>query len=229
VTKDIVTENEIGTVIVDSAIAVHRKLGPGLLETVYEAILAHVLHERGLAIVRQAPVPITYQGIAFDEGFRADMIVEDLVVLELKSVERLAPVHAKQVQTYLRLTGHRLGYLLNFGQALMKDGIVRCVNGLPEERQTNPPPAKAQKRREPRRSSMGLGKTLCMGCRHNFLGAFAALRERRSRCKQRSLTENAHGSACAFSMQNTPQPSLPPRRRAAERPQDLNRVENLPF
>ena len=130
--RSIVTENEIGAIVVAAAIAVHRKLGPGLLETVYEAVLTHELQQRGLETARQVPVPITYEGTAFDEGFRADMIVEGLVVLELKSVERLAPVHAKQVQTYLRLTGRRLGYLLNFGQALMKDGIVRCVNGLPE-------------------------------------------------------------------------------------------------
>ena len=126
------TENEIGTIVVDAAIAVHRELGPGLLETVYEVVLARELEDRGLTVVRQVPVAITYKGIRFDEGFRADIIVAGKVILELKSVERVTAAHKKQVQTYLRLTGCRLGYLLNFGEALMKDGITRCVNGLEE-------------------------------------------------------------------------------------------------
>ncbi len=126
------TENEIGTIVVDSAIAVHRELGPGLLETVYEVVLAQELKERSLKVDRQIPVAIDYKGVTFDEGFRADIIVEGKVILELKSVERVTAVHKKQVQTYLRLTGCKLGYLLNFGEALMKDGITRCVNGLEE-------------------------------------------------------------------------------------------------
>ena len=126
------TENEIGTIVVDSAITVHRELGPGLLESVYEFVLARELADRGLKADRQVSVPIVYKGIRFDEGFRADIIVDDKVVLELKSVERLTPAHKKQVQTYLRLTGCKLGYLLNFGEALMKTGITRCVNGLEE-------------------------------------------------------------------------------------------------
>ena len=126
------TENEIGTVVIESAIAVHRELGPGLLETVYEVVLARELEERGLMVERQVPVPIQYRGIKFDEGFRADIIVERKVILELKSVERVTAAHKKQVQTYLRLTGCKLGYLLNFGEALMKAGITRCVNGLEE-------------------------------------------------------------------------------------------------
>jgi GxxExxY protein len=127
------TENEIGTRVIESAIAVHRELGPGLLETVYEVVLARELSDRGLRVARQVPVPIEYKGIRFDEGFRADMIVEDKVILELKSVERVAPAHKKQVQTYLRLTGCKLGYLLNFGEDVLRTGITRCVNGLEEQ------------------------------------------------------------------------------------------------
>lgn len=127
------TENEIGTRVIEAAIAVHRELGPGLLETVYEVVLVRELTERGLKVVRQAPVPITYKGIQFDEGFRADLIVERKVILELKSVERVVSAHKKQVQTYLKLTGCNLGYLLNFGEEVMRTGITRCVNGLEEQ------------------------------------------------------------------------------------------------
>ncbi|MCD6495424.1 GxxExxY protein [Candidatus Bipolaricaulota bacterium] len=126
------TENEIGTIVVESAIAVHRALGPGLLETVYEVVLARELQDRGLNVERQVPVAIQYKEIRFDEGFRADIIVDSKVILELKSVEHVSAAHKKQVQTYLRLTGCKLGYLLNFGEALMKAGITRCVNGLEE-------------------------------------------------------------------------------------------------
>ena len=126
------TENEIGTIVVESAIAVHRELGPGLLETVYEVVLARELQDRGLNVERQVPVAIQYKDIRFDEGFRADIIVDSKVILELKSVEHASAAHKKQVQTYLRLTGCKLGYLLNFGEALMKNGITRCVNGLEE-------------------------------------------------------------------------------------------------
>lgn len=125
-------ENEIGTIVIESSIAVHRELGPGLLETVYEVVLFRELQDRGLKVERQVSVPIEYKGMRFVEGFRADIIVEDKVVLELKSVERVAASHKKQVQTYLRLTGCKLGYLLNFGEVLMKHGITRCVNGLEE-------------------------------------------------------------------------------------------------
>jgi len=124
------TENEIGKVIVDSAIAVHRELGPGLLETVYEVVLAYELGQRGLGVERQVPIPIRYKDITFDEAFRADLVVEEKVILELKSVEQVSQAHKKQVQTYLRLTGCKLGFLLNFGEALMKRGITRVVNGL---------------------------------------------------------------------------------------------------
>ena len=125
-------ENEIGTKVVAAAIVVHRELGPGLFESVYEVALEHELRKFDLSVKRQVPVPIQYQGISFGEGFRADLIVEGKVVLELKSVESVSRTHKKQIQTYLRLTELKLGYLLNFGAALMKDGITRCVNGLEE-------------------------------------------------------------------------------------------------
>ena len=127
------TENEIGRIVVDAAVSLHQDLGPGLLETVYEIVLTHMLRERGLAVKRQIPIPIEYRGIRFDEGFRADIVIEGKVILELKSVERVNNAHKKQLLTYLRLTGLKLGYLLNFGEALMKDGITRIVNGLDED------------------------------------------------------------------------------------------------
>ena len=124
------TENEIGTVIVDVALSVHRELGPGLLESVYEVILAFELGQRGLAVKRQVPISIHYKQMTFDEAFRADLVVEDKVVIELKSVEQVSQAHKKQLLTYLRLTGCKLGFLLNFGEALMKRGITRTVNGI---------------------------------------------------------------------------------------------------
>ena len=127
------TENEIGKVVVDAAITVHRALGPGLLESVYEVILAHELQRRGLGVQRQVPIAIEYDGVKFDEGFRADIVVEGKVILELKSVEHATAAHRKQIQTYLRLTKCKLGFLLNFGEALMKDGITRAVNGLEDD------------------------------------------------------------------------------------------------
>jgi len=129
-------ENGIGTQVLEAAINVHRELGPGLMETVYEVILARELPALGLKVERQVPVPIIYKGIRFEEGFRADIIVGKKVLLELKSVERILPAHKKQVQTYLRLTGLKPGYLLNFGEAVLKSGITRCVNGLEEENLT---------------------------------------------------------------------------------------------
>jgi len=124
------TENEIGKIVVDTALAVHRDLGPGLLESVYEVILARELQLRGLSVKRQVPMPIEYHGVKFDQGFCADIVVEGKVILELKSVEQVSGAHKKQIQTYLRLTGLKLGFLLNFGEALMKRGITRSVNGL---------------------------------------------------------------------------------------------------
>ncbi len=125
-------ENPIGRIVVDAALTVHRQLGPGLLETVYEVVLAGELRDRGLAVERQVPISIEYRGFKFDEGFRADILVEGKVILELKSVEAVNNAHRKQLLTYLKLTGMKLGYLLNFGEGLMKDGITRIVNGLPE-------------------------------------------------------------------------------------------------
>jgi len=123
-------ENDIGTVVVDAALQIHRELGPGLLESVYEAILAYELRERGLYVERQVVVSMNYKGLNFDEGFRADLVIEKLVVMELKSVESMNNAHLKQLQTYLKLMNLRLGYLLNFGDALMKKGIRRVINGL---------------------------------------------------------------------------------------------------
>lgn len=125
-------ENQIGTIVVDSAIRVHRSLGPGLLESVYQTVLTWELERRGHSVQREVVVPIVYGGVTFDQGFRADLIVNDKVVLELKAVEKVTSAHKKQIQTYLRLTGKKLGYLLNFNEALMKDGITRSVNGLEE-------------------------------------------------------------------------------------------------
>lgn len=126
------SENDIGKVVVDAAVAIHRELGSGLLESVYEAILADELTDRGLNVERQVLVPIQYRGKQIDAGYRADIVVNDLVVLELKSIETLRDVHKKQLLTYLKLSGKKLGFLLNFGEELMKNGLVRVVNGLPE-------------------------------------------------------------------------------------------------
>lgn len=123
-------ENQIAREVVDAAVKVHSTLGPGLLESVYEVVLAHELESRGLRVARQVPIPIEYEGLKFDEGFRADIIVEGKVILELKSVEQLARVHPKQLLTYLKLADKRLGLLLNFGAALMKEGIKRIANGI---------------------------------------------------------------------------------------------------
>jgi len=127
-----VTENEIATVVVDAAYCIHKHFGPGLQEIVYEVSLAHELRNRGLQVERQAPIPVTYDAITFDEGFRADLVVEEKVVVELKSVEEIHPVHKKQLLTYLRLMDKRLGLLINFNEELIKNGISRIVNGLSE-------------------------------------------------------------------------------------------------
>jgi len=126
------TENEIAKIVVDSAFQIHKRLGPGLLESVYEIVLAYELKKRGLNVKRQVPVAIVYNDIKFDEGFRADLIVEGKVIVELKSVEKVVPVHKKQLLTYLRLADKRLGLLINFGSELIRDGISRVVNGLKE-------------------------------------------------------------------------------------------------
>ena len=126
------TENQIGTIVVDCAVRLHRELGPGLLESVYEVLLANELRRAGLQVERQVSIPISFHGATFDEGFRADLIVEGEVILELKSIEAVSKAHKKQVLTYLKLTEMKLGYLLNFGEALMKDGISRILNGIVE-------------------------------------------------------------------------------------------------
>lgn len=127
------SENELSKIILDAAFKVHTKTGPGLFETVYEVILAHELRKQGVQVQRQVPIPIRYEELVFDEGFRADLLVEEKVIVELKSVETLIPVHSKQVLTQLRLSDRRLGLLINFGEAHLKNGIERIVNCLPEE------------------------------------------------------------------------------------------------
>lgn len=125
------TENELSRLIVDSAFQIHTKLGPGLFESVYEITMAHELQRRGCRIVRQRVIPVFYEGVKLDLGFR-DVIVDRKVIIEVKSVEALAPVHAKQLRTYLRLMDLRLGLLINFNVDLIKNGIKRVVNNLDE-------------------------------------------------------------------------------------------------
>ena len=126
-------ENEIATAIVDVAYKIHRSLGPGLLESAYETVMIYELQNRGLAVSSQVSIPIHYESICLDTGFRADLVVEDLVIIELKSLEKIVPVHKKQLTTYLKLADKRLGLLINFGEELIKDGITRIVNGLQDE------------------------------------------------------------------------------------------------
>jgi GxxExxY protein len=130
-------ENEIARKILDASFVVHTKLGPGLLESVYEVVLAHELRKAGVVVERQRPMPITYDGILFEEGYRADLLVESKVIVELKSVATLSAVHSKQVLTQLRLSGLKLGLLINFGESHMKNGIKRIINGQLDEE--NPP------------------------------------------------------------------------------------------
>jgi len=123
-------ENDIAKIIVDCAFQIHTKIGPGLLESVYEAILEHELLKRGLMVSTQQPMPVVWESVKLEIGFRADMIVGDKVVVEIKSVEAVAPVHPKQLRTYLRLMDLKLGLLINFNVPLIKDGITRVVNNL---------------------------------------------------------------------------------------------------
>ena len=123
------SENEIAKQILDAAFHVHTKLGPGIFESVYEVVLAHELRKRGLIIERQKPMSILYDGIRFDEAFRSDLVVNGTVIVELKSIEALSAVHAKQLLTQLRLSGLKLGLLINFGEAHLKNGIKRVING----------------------------------------------------------------------------------------------------
>jgi len=124
------TENEIATAVVDAAFKIHTTLGPGLLESVYEAVLDFELQRRGLQVARQIGLPVNYEGVKLELGFRIDLIINNKLIIEVKSVESLAPVHKKQLLTYLRLTDLRLGLLINFNVERIKDGIQRVVNGL---------------------------------------------------------------------------------------------------
>jgi GxxExxY protein len=116
--------------IVDASLRIHRDLGPGLLESVYEAVLARELEQRGFQVERQQLIRFEYEGMLFDEGFRIDLLVEKRVIVELKSVERVAPIHSKQLLTYLKLTHMPVGLLINFGAATLREGLRRIVNGL---------------------------------------------------------------------------------------------------
>jgi GxxExxY protein len=125
-----VNENEIGTIVIDTAVYIHKNLGSGLFENVYEVILMKMLTKKGLSVQRQVSIPLEFEGEHFDEGFRVDLFIEGKVIIELKSVEKIIGAHKKQLLTYLKLTGTKLGYIINFGAELMKDGIIRIVNGL---------------------------------------------------------------------------------------------------
>ena len=128
-----VRENSIATAIVDAAYKIHKAIGPGLLESAYEAIYKYELEKRGHMVQVQVPIPVVYESVFLDMGFRADLIVDDLVIVELKSIEKIAPIHKKQLTTYLKFSGKRLGLLINFEEELIKNGIIRVVNGLPDE------------------------------------------------------------------------------------------------
>lgn len=124
--------NNVTGAVIDAAIDIHRRLGPGLLESVYQAVLTHELRKRGLQVETEVGIPVEWDGLLLDLGFRADLIVNNQVIVELKSVEKTAPVHRKQVLTYLKVSGRNVGLLLNFGEELMKNGIHRVVNDFSE-------------------------------------------------------------------------------------------------
>src|SRR5262249_11822338 len=134
------TYNELSGVIIEVAIDIHRRLGPGLLESVYQAILSHELTKRGRTVEKEVAIPLVWDNLRFELGFRADLIVNDLILVELKSIDELAPVHKKQVLTYLRITGKKLGLLINFGEETLKDGICRLINGNLNEPSIPSPP-----------------------------------------------------------------------------------------
>lgn len=123
-------ENEIGERIIRGAIRVHSTLGPGLLESAYEACLVYELGKQGVAVARQVALPVRYNDVEIDAGYRLDLLVGKKVVVEIKAIERLAPIHTAQILSYLRLSGYKLGYVLNFNVTQMKQGIKRVVNGL---------------------------------------------------------------------------------------------------
>ncbi len=126
-------ENEIARNVVDCCLKLHKSLGPGIFENVYEVLLVHELNKRNISCQRQIPCPLEYDGIYFDEAYKIDVLVEDKVILELKSIEELHRKHFKQLKTYLKLKNKRLGLLINFGEDLIKDGIHRVVNGLDDD------------------------------------------------------------------------------------------------
>jgi GxxExxY protein len=123
-------ENEVATAVLDAAFKIHRTLGPGMFEKVYEALLEHELQKAGLSVRRQVALPVVYDGIRFEEGFRIDLLVEECVIVEIKCVEQFAPVHFRQLTTYLRLADKRLGLLINFTTDQLRDGIKRVANNL---------------------------------------------------------------------------------------------------
>lgn len=124
------TENDIAKIVVDLCIKIHTILGPGLLESVYEEVLVYELRKLGLSVLRQEAVPVVYETVKMDIGFKADVIIENKVIVELKSIEKLLPVHKKQLLTYLKLTKMKLGLLINFNENLIKNGITRIANGM---------------------------------------------------------------------------------------------------
>ena len=126
------TENEVAKIIVDVACKIHVQYGPGMLESAYQALMVYELRKRSLDVAAEQPIPLRHEGIEIDVAYRADLIVEDKVIVELKSVEEVAAVHKKQLKTYLKLADKRLGLLINFGASLIKDGIFRVANGMPD-------------------------------------------------------------------------------------------------
>ena len=131
-------EDDVSKAVLDASFKIHTELGPGLLESVYEVVLAHELRKVGLSVERQMPIPVVYDGLQFEVGFRADLVVQDLVIVELKAVETLTNAHRKQLLPQLRLSGKSLGLLLNFSCVRLKEGIIRVANGLPTK-QNDPP------------------------------------------------------------------------------------------
>ena len=123
-------ENQIAAAVVDAAFKIHTTLGPGLLESIYEATLEYELRNRGLSVLRQIGLPVYYEGLKLELGYRVDLIIGDKVIIEIKSIEALAPIHKRQLLTYLRLANMRLGLLINFNVERIRDGIQRVVNGL---------------------------------------------------------------------------------------------------
>jgi GxxExxY protein len=129
VNRGIMTENDLATVVLDASMFIHKKLGPGLLESIYESILAHELQKKGLLVERQVPLPVIWDGEILADSFRADLIIDRKLLIEIKATEKNNPVYKKQVLTYLKVSELRLGLLINFGSPLLKDGIERVING----------------------------------------------------------------------------------------------------